>query len=106
MLPVCRRRYPYLTSSMAGSALMETVKRTDMRALGDRIAAGLAAGSWEVPTLILTGDADKFIKVDYGKAVAAANPTVITARSIEAAGHQPHEDYPQLVLQALTTFLK
>jgi pimeloyl-ACP methyl ester carboxylesterase len=44
--------------------------------------------------------------VDDGKAVAASNPAVITARSIEAAGHQPHEDYPQLVVQALTTFLK
>jgi len=35
---------------------METVKRTDMRALGDRISGGLAAGSWDVPTLILTGE--------------------------------------------------
>ena len=47
---------------MAGSALQETVKRADMRELGGRIGAGLAAGAWDVPTLILTGDADKFIK--------------------------------------------
>jgi hypothetical protein len=34
-----------------------------MRALGSRISAGLAAPSWDIPTLVLTGDADKFIKV-------------------------------------------
>ena len=56
-------RYPYLTSSTAGFALQETVKRADMRALGSRISAGLAAGSWDIPTLILTGEADKFLKV-------------------------------------------
>ena len=61
----CACRYPYLTSSTAGFALQEAVKRADMRALGSRISAGLAAGSWDVPTLILTGDADKFIKVRY-----------------------------------------
>lgn len=44
-------------------ALQETVKKADLPALGARLAAGLAAGAWSVPTLILTGDADKYIKV-------------------------------------------
>lgn len=63
--PCCR--YPYLISSTAGFALQETVKRADLRQLGTRLAAGLAAGAWSVPTLILTGDADKFIKVRPGR---------------------------------------
>ena len=44
-------------------ALQETVKKADLVALGTRLAAGLAAGAWSVPTLILTGDADKYIQV-------------------------------------------
>ena len=56
-------RYPYLTSSSAGVALQETVKKADLASLGARLTAGLAAGAWTVPTLILTGDADKFIEV-------------------------------------------
>ena len=59
--PLCLR-YPYLTSSTAGFALQETVKQADLKTLGSRLEAGLAAGAWNVPTLILTGDADKFIQ--------------------------------------------
>ncbi len=44
-------------------------------------------------------------QVDGGEAAAAANSSVITARVIEASGHQPQEDYPQRVVQELTRFL-
>ena len=44
--------------------------------------------------------------MEGGVAVAAANSGVITARAIEAAGHQPQEDYPQTVIRELTRFLR
>lgn len=99
-------RYPYLSSSQAGVSLLETVKKADVAALGARLSDGLSeAAGWKVPTLLLTGDSDKYVKVDVAEAVAAANPGAVQAKQIEASGHQPQEDYPQLVTQALVTFL-
>ena len=58
------RRYPYLASSQAGVALLETVKQADLPGLGARLSQGLSQGAgWKVPTLLLTGDSDKYIKV-------------------------------------------
>ena len=59
--PACR--YPYLSSSQAGVALLETVKQADLKSLGTRLTAGLSADAgWDTPTLLLTGDADKYLK--------------------------------------------
>ena len=88
--------------------------------LGQRLTAGLA--EWTKPTLLLTGDGDKYIKVvahsvchcqsaahhfiyhffqrlltpclaapqpAEAQAVAESNPGNISAKVIEAAGHQP-----------------
>jgi pimeloyl-ACP methyl ester carboxylesterase len=100
-------RYPYLSSSQAGVALLETVKQAKLPDLGQRLTKGLSAGAgWDTPTLLLTGDADKYLRPEAAEAVAAANPGAITAKTIEAAGHQPQEDYPQLVVQALASFLR
>ena len=74
-------RYPYLTSSTAGFALQETVKRADMRALGSRISTELAAPSWDVPTLILTGEADKFMKVCGGVWCCLPQTQTLNARN-------------------------
>ncbi len=60
------RRYPYLASSQAGVALLETVKQADLPGLGARLAQGLSQGAgWKVPTLLLTGDSDKYVKVQH-----------------------------------------
>lgn len=57
-------RYPYLSSSQAGVSLLETVKKADVAALGARLSDGLSkAAGWSVPTLLLTGDSDKYVKV-------------------------------------------
>lgn len=60
-------RYPYLTGSRKGKALMETVKQADLAGLGARLTQGLSeAAGWKVPTLLLTGDSDKYVKVSGG----------------------------------------
>jgi pimeloyl-ACP methyl ester carboxylesterase len=150
---VWKCRLPYLESSQAGVALLETVKRANLQVsvaccsrpvhnlsrlsynchralinvsdmhlqdLGQRLTAGLA--KWTKPTLLLTGDGDKYIKVRAltlsiscsapscvsganserfltacladpqpaeAQAVAESNPSNISAKVIEAAGHQP-----------------
>mmetsp|Transcript_3440 Transcript_3440/g.9967 ORF Transcript_3440/g.9967 Transcript_3440/m.9967 type:complete len:384 (-) Transcript_3440:349-1500(-) len=100
-------RYPYLTGSRKGKALMETVKQADLAGLGARLTQGLSeAAGWKVPTLLLTGDSDKYVKAEVAENIAAGNSSVITASEIEASGHQPQEDYPQLVTQALVSFLE
>ena len=38
------------------------------------------------------------LQPEAADAVAAANRSAITAKVIEAAGHQPQEDYPQQVM--------
>lgn len=43
-------------------ALLETVKQAKLQDLGQRLTAGLA--KWTKPTMLLTGDSDKYIKVD------------------------------------------
>ncbi len=62
----CRGRYPYLSSSQAGVSLCETVKQANLADLGTRLQRGLsAAAGWDTPTLLLTGDADKYIKARW-----------------------------------------
>lgn len=47
-------------------ALLETVKQADLPGLGARLAQGLSQGAgWKVPTLLLTGDSDKYVKVQH-----------------------------------------
>jgi len=83
-------RYPYLSSSQAGVALLETVKQAKLPDIGARLTRGLSSGAgWDTPTLLLTGDADKYLKPEAAEQVAAANPGVISSKTIEAAGHQP-----------------
>lgn len=71
-------------------ALLETVKQAKLPDIGARLTGGLSSGAgWDTPTLLLTGDADKYLKPEAAEQVAAANPGVISSKTIEAAGHQP-----------------
>jgi pimeloyl-ACP methyl ester carboxylesterase len=63
---------------------------------------GLAArlAILEVPTLVLWGDSDQIADPDYGRAYAAAIPRA-RFRLLGNTGHQPQQETPELVLQAI-----
>ncbi|TIH30823.1 alpha/beta hydrolase [Subtercola vilae] len=67
-----------------------------------QLLARLAAVS--LPTLVIWGDADRMVTVDYGRAVASAVPNS-TFVIIENAGHLPHLEQPQSTFDALDEFV-
>ena len=58
----------------------------------------------EAPTLVLWGEADRFVTPDYGRAYAARIPGSRFV-SIAGAGHYPHIEQPDAFMDALDAFL-
>ncbi|MFC4150627.1 alpha/beta fold hydrolase [Micromonospora mangrovi] len=69
------------------------------RAMTDPTLAGRLADV-SVPTLVLWGDSDRIVDVDYGRAYAAAIPTA-RFELLSRTGHLPQLETPEQTLRAL-----
>jgi pimeloyl-ACP methyl ester carboxylesterase len=82
-------------------------------AAGNRAAIGVYAGTTmtdpalvgrlgtlEIPTLVLWGDSDGIVDVDYGRAYAAAIP-MARFQLLAETGHSPQLETPDLVIHAI-----
>ncbi|MFJ9032888.1 alpha/beta fold hydrolase [Streptomyces sp. NPDC102274] len=58
----------------------------------------------DVPTLVLWGEADRIVDVDYGRAFAAAIPGA-RFELLSRTGHVPQMETPQLLLEALRAYV-
>jgi pimeloyl-ACP methyl ester carboxylesterase len=57
-------------------------------------------GSLELPTLVLWGESDGIVDVDYGRAYAAAIP-LAQFQLLPETGHSPQLETPDQVIQAI-----
>lgn len=99
-------RLPYLDTSDAGFALLETLRKAPLKDLQERVKSGFAAGRWSVPTVVAWGVKDRYLKESEAKEFEASNPSVIRAEILEGAGHLPQEDWPEKVVDTLLSHLK
>jgi pimeloyl-ACP methyl ester carboxylesterase len=58
----------------------------------------------KVPTLVIWGEHDRILTPDIGDAIIQAQPGARLVK-IPAAGHMPHQEQPEHVVQALREFL-
>lgn len=57
-------------------------------------------GSLEIPTLVLWGESDGIVDVDYGRAYAAAIPQA-QFQLLPETGHSPQLETPDQVIHAI-----
>ena len=57
-----------------------------------------------VPTLVLWGEEDRFVRLEYGRAYAEGIPDARFV-SIAGAGHYPHIEQPDAAMGAMSSFL-
>ncbi|PWA62977.1 alpha/beta-Hydrolases superfamily protein [Artemisia annua] len=98
-------RLPYLKSSGPGFALLEATKRANFRGTSGQIADGFASGRWDKPILVAWGISDKYLPQSIAEEFQKGNPSAVTLKLIEGAGHMPQEDWPEKVFDALRYFL-
>lgn len=96
-------RRPFLKSSDVGRALMTTVRRMDVEASSQAIAAALP--HWDHPTLVLWGQKDPWLPVSLAEAAVQALPNG-ELQTLEEVGHYAQEDWAEKVAAALDTFLR
>ncbi|GJV77317.1 alpha/beta hydrolase fold-1 [Tanacetum coccineum] len=98
-------RLPYLKSSGPGFALLEATKRANFRGTSGQIAEGFSSGRWDKPILVAWGISDKYLPQSIAEEFQKGNPSAVTLKLIEGAGHMPQEDWPEKVFDALRYFL-
>ncbi|KAL7617494.1 hypothetical protein Lser_V15G01280 [Lactuca serriola] len=98
-------RLPYLKSSGPGFALLEATKRANFKGTSGQIADGFASGRWDTPILVAWGISDKYLPQSIAEEFQKGNPSAVTVKLIEGAGHMPQEDWPEKVIDALRYFL-
>ncbi|KAI3763283.1 hypothetical protein L1987_53737 [Smallanthus sonchifolius] len=98
-------RLPYLRSSGPGFALLEATKRANFKGTSSQIAEGFASGRWDTPILVAWGISDKYLPQSIAEEFKKGNPSAVTLKLIEGAGHMPQEDWPEKVVDALKYFL-
>lgn len=96
-------RRPFLKSSDVGRALMTTVRRMDIAASSQAIAAALP--HWDHPTLVLWGQKDPWLPVSLAEAAVQTLPNG-ELQILEEVGHYAQEDWAEKVAAALDTFLR
>ena len=69
--------------------------------------SGLAerVGELTLPTLVITGDDDRIVPTEQSLQLADALPNAALVL-IPQCGHLPHEEHPDLFMQAVTDFLE
>ncbi|KAF2594442.1 hypothetical protein F2Q70_00043092 [Brassica cretica] len=97
-------RLPYLSSGGPGFALLETAKKINFGDTLGQIANGFSSGSWDKPTLLAWGIADKYLSQSIAEEFEKQNPQNVKLQLIEGAGHLPQEDWPEKVVAALRSF--
>ncbi|XP_034208497.1 cis-3-alkyl-4-alkyloxetan-2-one decarboxylase isoform X2 [Prunus dulcis] len=97
-------RLPYLSSSGPGFAILEATRKANFNNISTQIASGFASGSWDIPTLVAWGIADKYLPQSVAEEFQKGNPTAVKLKLIEGAGHMPQEDWPERVVTALRVF--
>ncbi|KAF3524681.1 hypothetical protein F2Q69_00047283 [Brassica cretica] len=97
-------RLPYLSSGGPGFALLETAKKINFGDTLGQIANGFSSGSWDKPTLLAWGIADKYLSQSIAEEFEKQNPQNVKLQLIEGAGHLPQEDWPERVVAALRSF--
>ncbi|CAL8133028.1 unnamed protein product [Prunus armeniaca] len=97
-------RLPYLSSSGPGFAILEATRKANFNNISTQIASGFASGSWDIPTLVAWGIADKYLPQSVAEEFQEGNPTAVKLKLIEGAGHMPQEDWPERVVTALRVF--
>ncbi|BFG24717.1 hypothetical protein CerSpe_109910 [Prunus speciosa] len=85
-------RLPYLSSSGPGFAILEATRKANFNNISTQIASGFASGSWDIPTLVAWGIADKYLPQSVAEEFQKGNPTAVKLKLIEGAGHMPQED--------------
>ncbi|KAJ9559490.1 hypothetical protein OSB04_004650 [Centaurea solstitialis] len=98
-------RLPYLRSSGPGFALLEAAKRINFKATAGQIADGFKPERWDKPILVAWGMSDKYLPQSIAEEFQKGNPSAVTLKLIEGAGHMPQEDWPEKVIDALRYFL-
>lgn len=98
-------RLPYLSSGGPGFALLEAARKANFKDITTRIANGFSSERWDKPILVAWGISDKYLSPSIAEEFQKANPTSVTVKLIEGAGHMPQEDWPEKVIQALRSFL-
>lgn len=99
-------RLPYLDSSDPGFSLLESTRKAPVKDLTARIARGFASSSWQVPTIVAWGEADKYLPKSEAEEFAKSNPDVIKTAMLSGAGHLPQEDWPEKVVEAIDGFFR
>jgi pimeloyl-ACP methyl ester carboxylesterase len=95
---VTRRRRP--DASRHGVRQIASLARLGIRpAAFHRIASAVRC-----PVLVLHGDEDHIVPIEFARAAVVAHPTW-TVRELPAAGHHPHRDHPVLWATAVTEWL-
>ncbi|KAL1195330.1 hypothetical protein V5N11_013732 [Cardamine amara subsp. amara] len=97
-------RLPYLSSGGPGFALLETAKKINFGDTLSQIVKGFSSGSWDKPTLLAWGIADKYLPQSIAEEFKKQNPQNVKLQLIEGAGHLPQEDWPEKVVAALRAF--
>ncbi|XP_076888034.1 uncharacterized protein LOC143595370 isoform X2 [Bidens hawaiensis] len=87
------------------AALLEAAKRINFRGTASQIADGFASGRWDKPILVAWGISDKYLPQSIAEEFQKGNPSAVTLKLIEGAGHMPQEDWPEKVVDALKYFL-
>lgn len=98
-------RLPYLASSGPGFALLEAARKAKISDILNQIGTGFSFGSWDKPILVAWGVSDKYLRLSEAEEFQKGNPSAITLKPIEGAGHMPQEDWPEKVVEALRFFL-
>lgn len=81
---------------------METARKYNAKEVQGKIEKGLSkAAGWTVPTSILWGPEDPYLKVSEAEEFAKAAD--LDFRKIEGTGHMPQEDWPEKVTDALNS---
>lgn len=95
-------RLPYLDSGEPGFALLETARKYNAKEVQKKIEKGFSkAAGWTVPTSILWGPQDPYLKLSEAEEFAKASD--LDFRKIEGTGHMPQEDWPEKVTDALNS---
>ncbi|XP_062184750.1 uncharacterized protein LOC133888493 [Phragmites australis] len=98
-------RLPYLSSGAPGFSLLEAARKAKLQDVSSRISVGFSSNSWEKPILLAWGISDKYLPLSIAEEFQKRNLDFVKLKPIEGAGHMPQEDWPEKVVEALTSFL-
>lgn len=97
-------RRPFLKSSDAGRSLLATVKQLQLPQTLAEIDRGFE--TWQAPTLIAWGMADKWLPVSLAETFAQTLTGDVEIARLEETGHYAQEDWAEKVSEVMVPFLR